>query len=295
MAEQEPYGAEPVGWVNGIAVSGPELEQYLARLSTTRVGDRVGAHDALGPGGPGGTGHDDLGGRAQALRVWAVKALLADRLLESETARLGIDEPRSPQSWVERLEACGELDWDRPSEPEVRECYEANRSRYEVGEARRVRHVLLADHEMAAALAASGLGGDELAVPALSGSELAERAGAASPDNRAGRRGEDLGWVGRGQLAGALEEAIFAAVPGEVSGPVQSPFGWHLLVVDEVRPAGRRTYEECSEEIVAELSSARQRDAWREWWARRLAEAVRVAPWAEHPLLPGLPGRGHRH
>ena len=104
-----------------------------------------------------------------------------------------------------------------------------------------------------------------------------------------------LGWVERGQLAGALEECIFSAEPHRVYGPVESYFGWHVLVVDALRPEYVRPFAECKDEILNELASDRRQAAWREWWQRRVAEAITVPDGSLDVLAPGLPGTSHRH
>ena len=54
-----------------------------------------------------------------------------------------------------------------------------------------------------------------------------------SQDPGSAARGGDLGWFGRGQMVGPFEEAAFGAEPGEVVGPVQTDFGYHLIEVTE--------------------------------------------------------------
>ena len=48
-----------------------------------------------------------------------------------------------------------------------------------------------------------------------------------------GRQGGDLGEFGRGQMVKAFDEVVFSAPIGEVQGPVQTEFGFHLLEVTE--------------------------------------------------------------
>ncbi|MDX1660668.1 MAG: peptidylprolyl isomerase [Gemmatimonadota bacterium] len=55
-------------------------------------------------------------------------------------------------------------------------------------------------------------------------------------DDDTADRGGDLGWFGRGQMVGAFEEAAFSARPGELVGPVRTPFGFHVLQVVDRRP-----------------------------------------------------------
>lgn len=52
-----------------------------------------------------------------------------------------------------------------------------------------------------------------------------------SDDSVSARQDGDLGWFGRGRMVPAFEEAAFSATPGEIVGPVESPYGWHLIQV----------------------------------------------------------------
>ena len=48
-----------------------------------------------------------------------------------------------------------------------------------------------------------------------------------------GKKKDDLGWFGRGQMVRPFEKAAFEAEKGEVVGPVKTQFGWHLIKVFE--------------------------------------------------------------
>lgn len=99
----------------------------------------------------------------------------------------------------------------------------------------------------------------------------------------------------RGELTGPVEDAVFAASPGDVVGPVRDPLGTHTLVVEEVRPARMRPLDEVRPEIVEWLLAAARRRAFTAWLDREVASRVRLAPGYEHPGDPGQPDNTHRH
>ena len=84
-----------------------------------------------------------------------------------------------------------------------------------------------------------------------SGEDFAELARTYSDDKGSGERGGDLGWVSPGMLVPPFEQAMNALKPNELSAPVKTPFGWHLIQVLERRQA----------QATPEATRARTREA----------------------------------
>lgn len=106
----------------------------------------------------------------------------------------------------------------------------------------RAAHILVADEQVAKDLKAQIDGG----------ADFAELAKANSTDGSAANGG-DLGWFGVGMMVKPFEDAVVAMQPGQVAGPVQTQFGWHLIKLEETRPATPPTLEELTPEITQEL------------------------------------------
>lgn len=92
----------------------------------------------------------------------------------------------------------------------------------------------------------------------------------------------DLGWFPKGQMVAAFEDAAFTMEPGDISEPVQTEFGWHIIQVlgNEVRPISE-----------SDLSTLKQ-TKFNEWLdAKRSEYAINIRDfWAERaPTEPGLP------
>lgn len=107
-------------------------------------------------------------------------------------------------------------------------------------------HILVETEEEAQAIKAELAGG----------ADFAELAKAKSTDTGSGANGGDLGWFGLGMMVKPFEEAVVAAKVGEVAGPVQSDFGWHLILVKETRVAEQPTLDQLRDQLAAEVENA---------------------------------------
>lgn len=131
-----------------------------------------------------------------------------------------------------------------------------------VVERTRARHILIRLNEVVAeADAVRRL--QQMRDRILQGGDFAEQARASSEDGSASRGG-DLGWLSPGDTVPEFEQAMNALKPGELSQPVQSPFGWHLIQVVE-----RRTEDLTAErqrQMARQAIKARKTDeAFTEW------------------------------
>lgn len=97
----------------------------------------------------------------------------------------------------------------------------------------------------------------------LAGTDFAELARANSSDVTAARGG-DLGWLSPGETVPEFERAMNALKPGELSGVVQSPFGWHLIQVLERRMADV-TEERRRQEARFSLRERKAQESYEEW------------------------------
>ena len=96
-------------------------------------------------------------------------------------------------------------------------------------------HILLAAKQQAPAEALKNakLKADSIYNALKSGSDFAELARQYSDDKRSGMRGGELGWIQKGVTVKEFEEALYNMNVGEISQPVESPFGYHIIKVED--------------------------------------------------------------
>jgi peptidyl-prolyl cis-trans isomerase C len=71
-----------------------------------------------------------------------------------------------------------------------------------------------------------------------------------------GPRGGDLGWFGKGQMVPDFENAVLSMAPGAYAGPVQTQFGYHLILLRDRRIMARPSLEEVRGELEVELQNS---------------------------------------
>jgi peptidyl-prolyl cis-trans isomerase D len=74
-----------------------------------------------------------------------------------------------------------------------------------------------------------------------------------SDDEATREEGGDLGSFPRGRMLPAFEEAAFELEPGQVSEPVETSQGWHLILVEEHAPASEQSLDEVAEQLAREI------------------------------------------
>lgn len=128
------------------------------------------------------------------------------------------------------------------SEEDVRATYDEEVKKVEGTEEVRARHILVGSREEAAALH------EQL----KNGADFAQLAAQHSTD-RTSANGGDLGYFDREDMVPAFSEVAFALKPGEISEPVQTEFGWHIIKVEEKRQSAPPTIDELRPQLQQQV------------------------------------------
>jgi len=149
------------------------------------------------------------------------------------------------------------------SPEEIKAEYEKRVKEFSAPEERRASHVLLSFEKddkgqpKTASRDAAKAEADAL-IKQLAGAtaeKFAEIAKLKSKDPGSAAQGGDLGFFGRGQMVKPFEEAVFTMKPGEVRGPVESDFGYHIIRLTDTKAERTRPLDEVRAQIESELKT----------------------------------------
>ena len=153
---------------------------------------------------------------------------------------------------------------------ELQEYYELNSDRYLQDEQRQARHILIlsGDDEDAARATAT-----ELLARAQAGESFEDLARDNSQDGGTAANGGDLGVLTRTQLPGELGGSIFSMAEGEIVGPIETDFGFHIVRLDRILERGPLPLDQVRGELITELQEQEAESLFREA-ERKLSDAL---------------------
>lgn len=134
------------------------------------------------------------------------------------------------------------------SEEDASTFYEENKAQFTLEEElRMVSHILVEDKEKAQEIL------NELKQSSDVATDFARLATEHSIDQLSAVNGGNLGFASRGMFVPAFEEAAFSLDIGEVSGIVETEFGFHILFLQDIQEKGALSFEEVKQDIIAVL------------------------------------------
>lgn len=198
----------------------------------------------------------------------AINNLLVNRTLAERARAKGVDkDPATARRYaleidrllaglmIERIEAEAGAEFDRDSDRNLaraRELYLVNQSKYAVAEQIDVSHILFDTTKRGKDTALSAA--NEARAKILAGADFNALATEISDDPSAATNKGRLNGVTRGKTDPAFERSAFGLrSPGDVSEPVLSKFGYHLIKLEDRKPGRSRTFAEAQRTILNEM------------------------------------------
>jgi peptidyl-prolyl cis-trans isomerase C len=165
----------------------------------------------------------------------------------------------------------------RASQEEVEQFYEKNKERqFTIPEQRCARHILFNKDQKEKA--------EEVKSQLQNRGDFAEFARKYSQDPGSAENGGDLGCLGRGETAPSFDKAIFNAKEGEIVGPVETEFGYHLIEVTEIRQQSTQPLSDVEAQIREQLSTDKQAEEFSAWVQKQKEQRdVRYLPGYKPP------------
>ena len=162
------------------------------------------------------------------------------------------------------------------SPEEIKRYYDTHLADYEIAEQIRVRDIFIpAESDDEEGLARARAKAEEVRALALAGRDFATLARQFSEGPGADKGGE-LGTFSRGEMERELEEALLKLKPGEVSQPIRSGSGFHLLRLDQRIASGHKPLDEVKEDIRDTLYNEALEARFQQWLSHDLRERHHV-------------------
>lgn len=145
------------------------------------------------------------------------------------------------------------------TDAEIENYYQENMDRFQRKEEVQARHILIKaeQNESAEVRAAARIKAENLLQQIRSGADFGALASLNSEDPGSKTRGGSLGWFSRGKMVGPFENAAFEMEPGEVSGIVETQYGYHIIEVLDRHDEGITPLENVHDGIEQQLLKER--------------------------------------
>ncbi|MGI9373938.1 MAG: peptidylprolyl isomerase [Hyphomicrobiales bacterium] len=145
----------------------------------------------------------------------------------------------------------------------VRKVYEEEKEKTEIRRAARARHIVVGTEGEA----------QEALKKVKAGEDFAELAKQISRDSAA-QKGGDLGFFEAKEMVPQFSEIVFKLKPGEIGGPVETPFGWHIVKLEEFKEVGAKPFEDVKNGLKVILLRKRVQDLVADYRNRSKIELI---------------------
>ncbi|WP_036728676.1 peptidylprolyl isomerase [Peptoniphilus mikwangii] len=138
-----------------------------------------------------------------------------------------------------------------PSEKEIEEFYNANAEHYDVPNSVDASHILVEDENKANELYNKILAGENF-------EELAKNNSMCPSKNNGG----NLGVFHSGQMVREFDEKVFSMKEGEISEPVKTNFGFHIIKLNKIIPSKKHTLSEVRDDVIKEVKRYKEQNIY---------------------------------
>lgn len=199
-----------------------------------------------------GTDAPEFSSFDEKVRQNVLRGMVSEKLIYEQAQKAGYDKNEEVQQRIEELAkqvVMQSFMEDKAeklvSEKDLKALYAKKAAEAKGKKEIKARHILVAKEEEA----------KEIAAKLKKGESFEKLAKEESSDKGSGAQGGDLGWFGKERMVPEFADAAFKLKKGEISDPVKSAFGWHVIKVEDSRPVKFASYEEMKDGLKAEVSN----------------------------------------
>ncbi|MCH9696991.1 MAG: SurA N-terminal domain-containing protein [Gammaproteobacteria bacterium] len=135
------------------------------------------------------------------------------------------------------------------SDDDLKAYYDEQKESLTTQERRKVRHILVAVNDDVSDQEALTKAQD-IYQKLKAGEEFADLAKQLSDDPLSGKKGGDLGFIRQGDMVKAFEDVAFTVAENDISEPVKSDYGYHVIQVTEIEPGQTKTFAEVKDQLL---------------------------------------------
>jgi parvulin-like peptidyl-prolyl isomerase len=196
------------------------------------------------------------------VREKVLREMAVERAMYQEGCALGMDKRQQVTDQVDQIARRQALDMLYQTQVVDKVVTEAaTRKFYDMGNQEvKARHILLKTSTADSALSDTSrilARLDSIKRAMAAGLDFKTAAARFSEDATSAADSGDLGWFQWGRMVEGFQQAAWKTDAGKMVGPVRTPYGYHLIFVEQKRPvAGRRSYDEMKEQIKAQMREA---------------------------------------
>ncbi len=148
------------------------------------------------------------------------------------------------------------------TDEEIQEYFTTNKEYLDQAEEVKASHILVETKETA----------DEVKEKLNGGADFADLAKEYSTDTSNSQSGGSLGYFGKGQMVAEFDEKAFSMKVDEISDPIQTQFGYHIIKVEDHKEAKEATLDEVKEDIRKSIFQDKMGDAYNTWFTEMLEQ-----------------------
>ena len=146
-----------------------------------------------------------------------------------------------------------------PTEADAKKYFEQNKTEFSTPESIKLHHILLENEKDAKQVLARLKKGEKFA-------DVASKVSICPSKTNGG----DLGWMPKGSLVPEIEEVAFKMKKGQIEGPIKSKFGYHILYLEDTKPAEEASFDQVKDYIIEQLKYQKQQEQY-----EKIADSLR--------------------